>query len=135
MLVIEGEAAKTATDDDARKAEVSYKDYLSFWKCMLSSTDVKVGAMCFHCKPLMHCPDLCYVSNSFNFKVIKMSDYGGDALYIVACQRGGVSNEPPGQRQDTGPGILWSVHRWTRPTGEPPTYGVNQDSTGYTLDP
>ncbi len=26
----------------------------------------------------------------------------------------GVSNEPPGQRQDTGPGILWSVHRWTR---------------------
>ncbi len=28
--------------------------------------------------------------------------------YIVACQRGGVSN---GQRQDTGPGILWSVHK------------------------
>ncbi len=25
---------------------------------------------------------------------------------IVACQRGGVSNKPPGQRQDTGPGIL-----------------------------
>ncbi len=43
---------------------------------------------------------------------------------IVACQRGGVSNEPPGQRQDTGPGILWSVHRWTRSTGEPPTCGV-----------
>ncbi len=37
-------------------------------------------------------------------------------LYINACQRGGVSNEPPGQRQDTGPGILWSIHRWTRPT-------------------
>ena len=33
---------------------------------------------------------------------------------IVACQRGGVSNKPLGQRQDTGPGILWSVHRWTR---------------------
>ena len=30
-------------------------------------------------------------------------------LYIVACQRDGVSNEPLGQRQDTGPGILWSV--------------------------
>ncbi len=28
-------------------------------------------------------------------------------MYIVACQRGGVSNEPPGQRQDTGPGILF----------------------------
>ncbi len=27
-----------------------------------------------------------------------------------------VSNEPPGQRQDTGPGILWSVHRWTKRT-------------------
>ncbi len=39
---------------------------------------------------------------------------------IVACQRGEVSNKPPGQRQDTGPGILWSVHRWTRPTGESP---------------
>ncbi len=37
---------------------------------------------------------------------------------IVACQRAGVSNKPLGQRQDTGPGILWSVHRWTRPTGE-----------------
>ncbi len=23
-----------------------------------------------------------------------------------------------GQRQDTGSGILWSIHRWTRPTGE-----------------
>ncbi len=34
------------------------------------------------------------------------------SLYIVACQRGGVSNELLGQRQDTGPGILWSVHRW-----------------------
>ena len=22
--------------------------------------------------------------------------------------------------QDTGPGIFWSVHRWIRPTGEPP---------------
>ena len=40
--------------------------------------------------------------------------------YIVACQRSGVSNEPPQQRQDTGPGILWSVHRWTRTTGGPP---------------
>ncbi len=44
---------------------------------------------------------------------------------------GGGSNDLPGQRQDTGPGILWSVHRWTRPTGEPPTCGVNQDSTGF----
>ncbi len=34
-----------------------------------------------------------------------------DPFYIVTCQRGGVSNEPPGQRQDTGPGILWS-HTW-----------------------
>ncbi len=40
--------------------------------------------------------------------------------YIVACQRGGISNETPGQRQDTGPGILWSVHRGTRPTWKPP---------------
>ena len=24
-----------------------------------------------------------------------------------------------GQQQDTGSGILWSVHRWTRPPGEP----------------
>ncbi len=47
-------------------------------------------------------------------------------IYIVACQRGGVSNEPPGQQQDTGLGILWSVHRWTRPTGEPQTCGANQ---------
>ncbi len=54
-----------------------------------------------------------------------------DCLTIVACQRGGVSNEPPRQRQDTGPGILWSVHRWTRPTREPPTCGVNQYSTGF----
>ncbi len=37
-------------------------------------------------------------------------------VYIVACQRGGVSNKPLGQRQDTGPGILWSAHRWTRQT-------------------
>ncbi len=29
-----------------------------------------------------------------------------DHLYIVACQRGGVSNEPPGQRQDMGPSKL-----------------------------
>ncbi len=50
---------------------------------------------------------------------------------IVVCQRGGVSNKPLGQRQDTGPGILWSVHRWTRPIGEPPTCGANQDSTGF----
>ncbi len=27
-------------------------------------------------------------------------------VYIVACQRGGVSNKPLGQQQDTGPGIL-----------------------------
>ena len=33
---------------------------------------------------------------------------------IFACQRGGVSNKPLGQRQDIGPGILWSVHRWTK---------------------
>ena len=26
-------------------------------------------------------------------------------VYIVACQQGGVSNEPLGQQQDTGPGI------------------------------
>ncbi len=29
-----------------------------------------------------------------------------DNIDIVTCQRGGASNEPPGQRQDTGPGIL-----------------------------
>ena len=28
-----------------------------------------------------------------------------DPIHIVACQRGGVFNEPLGQRQDTGPGI------------------------------
>ncbi len=28
-------------------------------------------------------------------------------IYIVACQGGGVSNKLLGQRQDTGPGILW----------------------------
>ncbi len=50
---------------------------------------------------------------------------------VVACRRGGVSNKPPGQRQDTGPGILWSVHRWTRPTAEPPTCGTNKGSTGF----
>ncbi len=35
--------------------------------------------------------------------------------YIVACQRGGVSNKPPGLRAATthGLGILWFVHRWT----------------------
>ncbi len=48
--------------------------------------------------------------------------------YIVACQRGGVSNEPPWQ-----PGILWSVHRWTRPTGEPPRQ-KNSKGTNRTLD-
>ncbi len=60
-----------------------------------------------------------------------------DGQSIVACQRGGVSNELSGQQQDTGPEILLSVHRWTRPTREPPTCGVNQDSTGfeYTLKP
>ncbi len=42
--------------------------------------------------------------------------------HIVACQRGGVSNEPLGQRQDTGPGILWSVHRWARPTDKLDNY-------------
>ena len=32
-----------------------------------------------------------------------------DNIYnIVACQRDGVSNKPLGQRQDTGPGIIWS---------------------------
>ena len=39
-----------------------------------------------------------------------------DGQIIVACQRGGVSSKPTlgsGQQQDTGPGILWSVHRWT----------------------
>ena len=39
--------------------------------------------------------------------------------YIVACQRGGISNKPTlssGQRQDTRSGILWSVHRWTNLT-------------------
>ncbi len=45
---------------------------------------------------------------------------------IVACQRGGVSN-----KQDTGSGILWSVHRWTKTTREPPTCGTNQDSSGF----
>ena len=39
-----------------------------------------------------------------------------------------VSNKPSGQRQDTGPWIHWSVHRWTRPTGEPPTCGANQET-------
>ncbi len=35
----------------------------------------------------------------------------GTLQYIVACQRGGVSNKPAlgsGQRQDTGPGILYT---------------------------
>ncbi len=53
---------------------------------------------------------------------------------IVAFQRGGVSNKPTlgsGQRQDTGSGILSSVHRWTRPTGEPTNCGANQGSTGF----
>ncbi len=34
-------------------------------------------------------------------------------IYIVACQRGGVSNKPilgSGQQQDTGSGILWYNH-------------------------
>ncbi len=37
------------------------------------------------------------------------------------------------QRQDTGPGILWSVHRWTRPTGEPPTCGAEQRYLNMTI--
>ncbi len=34
---------------------------------------------------------------------------------IVTCQRVGspTNHLGSGQRQDTGPGILWSVHRWT----------------------
>ncbi len=55
-------------------------------------------------------------------------------VYIVACEPGGVSNKPTlgsGQRQDTGSGIQWSFHRWTRPTREPPTCGANQGSTGF----
>ncbi len=54
--------------------------------------------------------------------------------YIVACQRGGFSNKPLGQRQDTGPGILWSVHRWTRPTastGESVNRWTRVILTGY----
>ncbi len=44
------------------------------------------------------------VAHSFQFLI----------YHTVACQRGGVSNEPLGQRQDTGPGILWSIHRWIK---------------------
>ena len=37
-------------------------------------------------------------------------------LYIVACQRGGVSEEPLWLRATRhGPGTLWYVNRWTRP--------------------
>ncbi len=38
-------------------------------------------------------------------------------IYIVACQRGGVSDEPPWLRAATrhGPGTLYSVNRWTGP--------------------
>ncbi len=55
-------------------------------------------------------------------------------MYIVACQRGGVSNKPAlgsGQRQDTESGILWSVHRWTRPRGSLQPAELNQDSAGF----
>ncbi len=31
-------------------------------------------------------------------------------LYIVACQRGGASNKPPGRRQDSGPGKRNELH-------------------------
>ncbi len=57
------------------------------------------------------------------FYMIKHLLEQGGKIYNVACQRGAVSNKHTlgsGQPQDTGPGILWSVHRWTRPTGEPP---------------
>ncbi len=53
-----------------------------------------------------------------------------DWHYIVACQRGGVSNEPPWLRAATRrtPGTLQSVNRWTRPDTdeEPPSCGVSQ---------
>ncbi len=53
--------------------------------------------------------------------------------YIVACQRGRVSNEPPGQRQDTGPGILWSVHRLITnfKRNEPHTWFAFLTKTGW----
>ncbi len=41
-------------------------------------------------------------------------------IFSRASGVGSPTNHPgSGQRQDTGPGILWSVHRWTKPN----TYG------------
>ena len=46
-----------------------------------------------------------FIISLYFFKVSKASETL--IIYcIVACQRGGVSNKPRGQRQDTGPGIL-----------------------------
>ena len=45
VLVTEEQATQAATDSELKKTEVSYKDYLYFWKCMLSSTDVKVSVI------------------------------------------------------------------------------------------
>ncbi len=52
-----------------------------------------------------------------NFTKLKNGFFFSDISKLIYCHMPAwrVSNEPPGQRQDTGPGILWSVHRWTRP--------------------
>ncbi len=68
---------------------------------------------------LKNLPNLPFSSRMFRAVPLKNPRVWGRGwfavcLFIVACQRGWVSNEPLGQRQDTGPGILWSVHRWTR---------------------
>ena len=52
-------------------------------------------------------------------------------IYIVPCQRGGVSEEPPWLRAATrhGPLTLQSMNRWTRPDSgeEPPTKRIHTD--------
>ncbi len=43
---------------------------------------------------------------------------GPSAILSRASKVGSPTNHPCSrQRQDTGPGIFWSVHRWTKPNG------------------
>ncbi len=66
--------------------------------------------------PPLYSISIKYTCNYYSLFDTAMQTVCPPSLDIVACQRDGVSNEPLGQRQDTGPGILWSIHRWTRPT-------------------
>ncbi len=48
-------------------------------------------------------------------------------ILLCASEAGSPTNRPGSDKTRAGPGILWSVHRWTKPTGEPPTCGAKQE--------